>query len=197
MDYPRYRRKGLPLTSSHIDSTVKLINRRIKGSEKFWERSSGEAVLQLRADFLSDSRPLEEFSRRWQAQQTGSNRYRAAAKVRRQPGRSPRFLFDLRFREGGLACGWGSGALRTCELLKARADKGRAKRSLGSGNVPRSPPKTGSAPIATLLFSYAEGPKEANRAAGNPLFRVNFAESWKTLGAECQERGASGILRTE
>jgi len=74
-----YRREGLPLTRSHIESTVKLINCRIKGSEKFWERSSGEAVLQLRADSLSDSRPLEGFWRRWQAQQTGSNRYRAAA----------------------------------------------------------------------------------------------------------------------
>ena len=79
MDYPRYRRDGLPLTSSHIESTVKLINGRIKGSEKFWHRTSGEAVLQLRADSLSDSRPLEGFWRRWQAQQTGSNRYHAVA----------------------------------------------------------------------------------------------------------------------
>lgn len=79
MNYPEYRRQGLPLTSSHIESTVKQINQRIKGSEKFWRRDSGEAVLQLRADSLSDSQPLTPFWRRWQSQQTGSNHYRAAA----------------------------------------------------------------------------------------------------------------------
>ena len=57
-NYPEYRRLGLPLTSSHIESTIKQINRRVKGSEKFWLRSTSEAVLQLRADYLSDSAPL-------------------------------------------------------------------------------------------------------------------------------------------
>lgn len=79
MQYPAYRQQGLPLTSSHIESTIKLVNRRIKGSEKFWCRASGDAVLQLRADCLSDSDPLTPFWRRWQAQQTGSNCYRVAA----------------------------------------------------------------------------------------------------------------------
>lgn len=79
MNYPEYRRQGLPLTSSHIESTIKQINRRVKGSEKFWQRQSGEAVLQLRADSLSASQPLAPFWRRWQAQQIGSNRYQLAA----------------------------------------------------------------------------------------------------------------------
>lgn len=79
MNYPEYRRLGLPLTSSHIESTIKQINQRIKGSEKFWCRLSGEAVLQLRADSISDTRPLTGFWQRWQAQQTGSNRYQTAA----------------------------------------------------------------------------------------------------------------------
>jgi hypothetical protein len=79
MNYPNYRRLGLPLTSSHIESTIKQINQRIKGTEKFWRRDSGEAVLQLRADTLSDSEPLTPFWERWQAQQTGSNRYHTAA----------------------------------------------------------------------------------------------------------------------
>ena len=39
MDYPRYRQQGLPWTSSHMESTVKLFNRRVKGSEKFWGQS--------------------------------------------------------------------------------------------------------------------------------------------------------------
>lgn len=79
MNYPEYRRLGLPLTSSHIESTIKQINHRIKGSEKFWCRLSGEAVLQLRADCLSDTQPLTGFWQRWQAQQTGSNRYHIAS----------------------------------------------------------------------------------------------------------------------
>ncbi len=75
MNYPAYRRQGLPITSSHIESTIKQINARIKGTEKFWQRNPGDAVLQLRADTLSDGRPLDAFWNRWQAQQTGANRY--------------------------------------------------------------------------------------------------------------------------
>jgi hypothetical protein len=54
MDYPSYRQKGLPWTSSHVESTVKLFNRRVKGSEKFWGKSGAETILQLRAAFLSE-----------------------------------------------------------------------------------------------------------------------------------------------
>jgi hypothetical protein len=75
MNYPEYRRLGLPLTSSHIESTIKQIAARVKGSEKFWSRPSGEAVLQLRADYLSDSHPLDSFWLRYQARQTGINAY--------------------------------------------------------------------------------------------------------------------------
>jgi hypothetical protein len=78
MNYPEYRRLGLPLTSSHIESTIKQINRRVKGSEKFWLRSTSEAVLQLRADYLSDSAPLDSFWLRHQARQTGTNAYTQA-----------------------------------------------------------------------------------------------------------------------
>jgi hypothetical protein len=79
MNYPEYRRQGLPITSSHIESTIKQLNARVKGTEKFWRRDSGDAVLQLRADTLSDSRPLDAFWRRWQTQQTGANCYHTAA----------------------------------------------------------------------------------------------------------------------
>ena len=57
MHYPDYRRQGLPLTSVHVESTVKHINRRVKGTENFWERHCSEAILQLCADYLSDSPP--------------------------------------------------------------------------------------------------------------------------------------------
>ena len=58
LDYPTYRQQGLPITSSHIESTVKQINQRVKGSEKFWTAEGAEALLQLRADQLSDTQPL-------------------------------------------------------------------------------------------------------------------------------------------
>ena len=47
-DYPSYRQRGLPWTSSHVESTVKLFNRRVKGSEKFWPATGAEAILQVR-----------------------------------------------------------------------------------------------------------------------------------------------------
>jgi hypothetical protein len=59
MDYPRYRREGLPWTTSHVESTVKVFNRRVKGSEKFWSESGAEAILQLRAAFLSEDGRLD------------------------------------------------------------------------------------------------------------------------------------------
>ena len=40
MQYHEYRRQGLPITSSHIESTIKQINRRIKGTEKFWDQGA-------------------------------------------------------------------------------------------------------------------------------------------------------------
>jgi len=60
MDYPRYRQQGLPWTSSHMESTVKLFNRRVKGSEKFWGQSGAETILQLRAAFLSEDDRLDK-----------------------------------------------------------------------------------------------------------------------------------------
>jgi hypothetical protein len=55
MDYPRYRRQGLPTTSALMESLVKEINYRVKGTEMFWNDPSGaEAMLQVRAAALCD-----------------------------------------------------------------------------------------------------------------------------------------------
>ena len=81
MNDPSYRQQGLPITSAHIESTVKQINRRIKGSEKFWLRETSESVLQLRADYLSDSQPMKRFWLRYFANQDGTNRYKTASKI--------------------------------------------------------------------------------------------------------------------
>ena len=75
MQYPSYRQAGLPITSSHIESTVKQINQRVKGSEKFWSESGAEALLQLRADQLSDTAPLNAFFVRRAKNSTGTRSY--------------------------------------------------------------------------------------------------------------------------
>jgi hypothetical protein len=55
MDYPRYRREGLPVTSSLVESLVGEFNARMKERKKFWNRPDGpEPILQLRAAVLSD-----------------------------------------------------------------------------------------------------------------------------------------------
>lgn len=46
MRYPEYRKLGLPITSSHLESTIKELNYRIKGTEKFWSSEGGASVLQ-------------------------------------------------------------------------------------------------------------------------------------------------------
>jgi hypothetical protein len=54
MDYPHYRRLGLPVSSAPVESTIKRMNRRIKGSEKFWLTEGAEALAQVRAAYLSE-----------------------------------------------------------------------------------------------------------------------------------------------
>jgi hypothetical protein len=62
MDYPRYRRQGLPITSSLVESLVGQFNARVKSPQKYWNRSGGaEAILQLRACVLSEDDRLERF----------------------------------------------------------------------------------------------------------------------------------------
>ena len=79
MRYDEYRQQGLPITSSHMESLMKQINQRVKGTEKFWCEQGAEAVLQLRGDVLSDDRPLDAFWERREASQSGQRPYRRAA----------------------------------------------------------------------------------------------------------------------
>ena len=64
MDYPHYRREGLPVTSSLAESLVKQISKRVKGTEKFWDDGPrGEAILQIRAAVISQDQRLARFLR--------------------------------------------------------------------------------------------------------------------------------------
>jgi hypothetical protein len=76
MRYNEYRRDGLPITTSHVESEIKRINHRVKGTEKFWSEQGAECILQLRADYLSDDKPREAFWQKRQAEQTGQRPYR-------------------------------------------------------------------------------------------------------------------------
>lgn len=70
MRYDAYRRQGLPITTALGESKIKQINRRMKGTEKFW-REGGEPQLQLCCDQLSDTAPLEAFWNRRAERQRG------------------------------------------------------------------------------------------------------------------------------
>jgi hypothetical protein len=78
MRYDEYRRRGLPITTALMESTIKQINRRIKGTEKFW-RDGAEPLLQLVADKLSETQPLETYWKNKAETQTGKRKSRAKA----------------------------------------------------------------------------------------------------------------------
>jgi len=60
MTYPEYRKAGMPVTTAWMESLVKEINWRVKGTEMFWNNPQGaEAMLQIRAAALSDDGRLK------------------------------------------------------------------------------------------------------------------------------------------
>jgi hypothetical protein len=75
MDYPRYRQAGLPVGSALVESLIKQINHRVKGTEQFWNDGGLEAVLQVRAAYLSDDdRAQTHHERRPRGPAVGRNR---------------------------------------------------------------------------------------------------------------------------
>ena len=77
MDYPSYRRQGFPLTSSLMESTVKQVSRRVKGSEKYWSPAGSEIMLRLRGEYLSDDNPMQAYWQNRSKTATGTRAYRA------------------------------------------------------------------------------------------------------------------------
>ena len=62
MKDPQYRRAGLPVTSSLVESLVGQVNARVKSKQKYWNRgASAEAMLQLRAAILSEDGRLDRY----------------------------------------------------------------------------------------------------------------------------------------
>jgi len=62
MRYPEHRRLGLPISSAGVESVIKQLNRRVKGTEKFWAEGGAEAVLQVRAAYLSEDGRAERYA---------------------------------------------------------------------------------------------------------------------------------------
>jgi hypothetical protein len=61
MNYPEYRRQGLLLTSALMESLVKDMNWRVKGTEMFWNNPSGaETILALRSATPSEDSRLAD-----------------------------------------------------------------------------------------------------------------------------------------
>jgi hypothetical protein len=82
MDYPRYRRLGLPVSSALIESLIKQINHRVKGTEQFWNTGGLEAVLQVRAAYLSQDDRAEKFhEQRPRGPAVGRNRAKAFQRI--------------------------------------------------------------------------------------------------------------------
>jgi hypothetical protein len=79
MRYDAYRRDNLPIMSCAVESAIKMINKRVKGSEKYWSEEGAEAILQLRADALSETDVMDRFWKEREAQADGSRPYRKAS----------------------------------------------------------------------------------------------------------------------
>jgi hypothetical protein len=79
MRYDDYRRRGLPIMTSAVESVIKMMNKRVKGSEKFWSEPGAEAILQLRADSLCETETMSRFWLAREAQAASGRPYRRIA----------------------------------------------------------------------------------------------------------------------
>ena len=79
MDYPHYRRLGLPWSSAPGEALIKQFNRRVKGSEKFWVPECVEAVLQIQAAELSEDNRSDREWHQPRPRATGCRYSRSAA----------------------------------------------------------------------------------------------------------------------
>src|SRR5665213_3633652 len=76
MNYPEYRRQGWPIGSGNTEAGVKQFNKRVKGTEQFWSDPGVEAILALRALWISQDA-------RWDRYWKSRTAYHKAANVSR------------------------------------------------------------------------------------------------------------------
>jgi len=63
LDYPTFRAKGWPLGSGIVESAIKVVGKRVKGTEKHWNLHGAERTLQVVTHLMSDDGSWEAF---WQ-----------------------------------------------------------------------------------------------------------------------------------
>jgi hypothetical protein len=63
INYPRFRQKGWPIGSGIIESTIKQLGKRVKGTEKSWNVRGVEQTLQVVAHIISEDGVWDDF---WQ-----------------------------------------------------------------------------------------------------------------------------------
>ena len=61
MNYPAYRQRGWPIGSGVTEAGVKQFNKRVKGTEQFWNESTVEPILALRALWLSNDERWDHY----------------------------------------------------------------------------------------------------------------------------------------
>lgn len=61
MDYPRYRKNGWPMGSGVVESGVKQLGQRVKGSEKHWSIPGVEAILVLMSTWMAEDNRWRQF----------------------------------------------------------------------------------------------------------------------------------------
>jgi len=62
MNYPEYRARGWPIGSGNVESGIKQFNKRVKGTEQFWQPPGAEAILCLRGLWLDQD---DRWKRYW------------------------------------------------------------------------------------------------------------------------------------
>jgi len=62
MDYPGFRAKGWPIGSGVTEAAVKQCNKRVKGTEQFWNEGGVETILMLRTTWMCQD---QRWERHW------------------------------------------------------------------------------------------------------------------------------------
>jgi hypothetical protein len=62
-----------------MESMVKQVSRRVKGSEKYWSSPGGEAILRLCGEYLSDDKPMRAYWDQRSRHAPGVRAYRSKA----------------------------------------------------------------------------------------------------------------------
>ena len=61
MKYDFYRSQGWPIGSGNVEAGVKGFNKRVKGTDQFWSYKGVEAILALRAQWMSQDQRWERY----------------------------------------------------------------------------------------------------------------------------------------